>query len=319
MGKDRTLPGLVAATVVLLGLSSFAPDWAIFMLVISLAQGTVVLGLMLLWRSGLMSFGQSLYYAVGGYTVGLLNLEFGISSALLLVLAATLMAGVLAFLLGFLLSRYRDIFFGMLTLAFAMVLYGVLVRSENLGSTDGFTVMVPSFFELHLESDAAQRCLTAFAAVIALAATLTVHRYLRSTAGHLATAIRDNEIRVEYLGFSVHRAIHVKYVIAGLLAGAGGAIVAMAAGHVDPEMSYWTTSGEFVFIAILAGIGSVAAPFVGSALYVVLATYAAEYVPHVWHLVLGGSLLFLIMFLPDGVWSLLRRLALRVRPAPVPS
>jgi branched-chain amino acid transport system permease protein len=294
-----------------LGLSAFAPGWAVFILVISLAQGLVVLGLMILWRSGIISFGQSLYYAVGAYAVGLINIQFGISSALLLVLAAAAAGGVLALLLGFLLARYREIVFGMLTLAFAMILYGILVKSSTLGSTDGFSVLVPSFLGMHAAADAAQRLLSGLAAVIALLACAFVHRYLKSTAGHLATAIRDNEIRVEYLGFSVRRAIHVKFVFAGILAGAGGAIAAMAVGHIDPEMAYWTTSGEFLFVAILAGTGSVAAPFLAAVLFVVLRTYAAEYAPQIWHMVLGGALLLLILFLPDGVWSLFRRFGRR--------
>ncbi len=307
MSRDRTLPGLAVATLVLLGVAAAAPGWMVFTLVVSLAQGLVVLGLMVLWRAGLMSFGQSLYYAVGGYTVGLINIQFGLSNALLLVLAAPAVAGLLAFLLGFLLARYRDIFFSMLTLAFAMILYGVLVKSSTLGSTDGFSILTPSFLGPHPGPDATQRLLTGLAALIALLAAALVHRYLKSTAGHLATAIRDNEIRVEYLGYSVHRAIHVKYVLAGILAGAGGAIVAMAIGHIDPEMAYWTTAGEFVFVAILAGAGSVAAPFLGAILFVVLRTYAAQYTPHLWHMVLGGTLLLFIVFLPDGVWSLFER------------
>ena len=285
-----------------------APGWAVFMLVIALSEGLVVLGLMVLWRSGLISFGQSLYYAVGAYAVGLINIQFGISNAPLLILIAAAAAGLLAFLLGFLLARYRDIVFGMLTLAFAMILYGILVNSSTLGSTDGFSVLVPSFLGIHPGADPAQRLLSGLAALIAFGACAFVHRYLRSTAGHLATAIRDNEIRVEYLGFSVRRAIHAEFVLAGILAGAGGAIAAMAVGHIDPEMAYWTTSGEFLFVAILAGTGSVAAPFLGAALFVVLRTYAEQYAPQIWHMVLGGALLLLIVFLPEGVWSLFYRL-----------
>ena len=312
---DPTLLGLAAASMALLALSAFAPGWAVFILVVSLAEGLVVLGLMILWRSGLISFGQSLYYAVGGYAVGLINIEFGVSSALFLVLCGSLAAGLLAFLLGFLLARYRHIFFGMLSLAFAMILYGVLVKSATLGSTDGFSILVPSFPFFAPGPAEAQRALAAFAALLALLAAAFMHRYLRSTAGYLGTAIRDNEIRVEYLGFSAERAIHLKFVLAGVLAGAGGAVAAMAVGHIDPEMAYWTTSGEFVFVAVLSGTGSVAAPFLGSALFVLLRIYAAQYAPQIWHLVVGTALLLLIVFLPEGVWSLFRRSPKRRGPA----
>jgi branched-chain amino acid transport system permease protein len=154
-----------------------------------------------------------------------------------------------------------------------------------------------------------QVMLFVFTAVATFAACYATQRYLASTAGHLTTAIRDNEIRVEYLGYSVKRAIHTKYVLAAVLAGIGGALVSMSVGHIDPDMAYWTTAGEFVFVAILSGPASVAAPFVGSILFELTRSYAMEYAPHTWHLVLGAALLLVIMFLPNGLWSMFRRSA----------
>jgi len=195
----------------------------------------------------------------------------------------------------------------MLSLAFSMILYGTLVKSETLGSTDGFAVAAPSFLLWNPGGAVAQHSLLILTLAVGGIGTYVVQRYLASPMGHLTVAIRDNEIRVEYLGFSVARAIHVKYVLAAALSGAGGALVAMAVGHIDPEMTYWTASGEFVFIAILAGPGSVLAPFLGSALFEVLRTYATTYAPYSWQMVLGICLLLLILFLPDGLWSLFRR------------
>lgn len=135
--------------------------------------------------------------------------------------------------------------------------------------------------------------------------------YLRSTLGRLTTAIRDNEIRVEYLGYSVARAIHIKYVISAALAGAAGGMMAMALGQVDPDsMVYWTVSGELVFITIMAGPGSVLAPFIGAIIFEFLRTYAFEIAPHAWQLIVGGTLLLIIFFLPGGIWSLLERIPL---------
>ena len=194
----------------------------------------------------------------------------------------------------------------MLSLAFSMILYGTLVKSETLGSTDGFTVLTPHFAGWAPPAATATYALLLLTLAVGAAGAFCVERYLASPMGHLTTAIRDNEIRVEYLGFSVRRAIHVKYLIAAALSGAGGALVALAVGHIDPDMTYWTTSGEFVFIAILAGSGSVLAPFLGAAIFEVLRTYATDYAPYSWQMVLGISLLLLISFLPNGVWSLFR-------------
>ena len=101
-------------------------------------------------------------------------------------------------------------------------------------------------------------------------------RYFRSVAGSLTHPIRDNEIRVEFLGISVDRLIHLKLVVSGILAGIGGALAALAVQHVDPQMAYWTTSGGFVFVTILAGAGSVAAAFVGSLLFELVRSIAVD-------------------------------------------
>jgi branched-chain amino acid transport system permease protein len=291
-----------------LAIGAFLPDWAIFLGIVSLAKGLVVLGLMLLWRTGLVSFGQGLFYGAGAYTVGVLPQYVAITDALLLVAIAAIGAGLLAFLLGFLLRRYREIFFAMLCMAFSMIFYGVLVKSESLGSTDGFNVVQTSYLGyVPADPQEMQRILYVVTAVAAWLACLFVHRYLESTMGNLTRAIRDNELRVEYLGFSAKQAVHFKFVVAGLLAGAGGALAAIAIGHVDPEMVWWIQSGEFVFVTILSGVGNVLAPLLGSVVFEILRTFAIQYAPNAWQFVVGGCLLAVIMFLPGGLWSLIER------------
>src|SRR3954464_6377418 len=93
------------------------PPWLVSLATIALANGLVVLGLVILWRAGLVPFGQALFYAAGAYTVALLGRYSGLHDALLLIAASAAVAGVMAWLVGFLLARYRDIFFAMLSLA----------------------------------------------------------------------------------------------------------------------------------------------------------------------------------------------------------
>jgi branched-chain amino acid transport system permease protein len=143
--------------------------------------------------------------------------------------------------------------------------------------------------------------------VVAWIATVLVYRYLRTPLGQLAPAIKDNEIRVEYMGASVREAIHIKLVIAAALSGIGGALAATAVGHIDPEMAYWTTSGEFIFITILAGTRSVVAPFLGAMIFGIIHTVAFDLSPNTWQMTLGTALLLVIVFLPDGLWSLFSR------------
>ena len=133
-----------------------------------------------------------------------------------------------------------------------------------------------------------------------------LHRYFQSGMGFAGESIRENEIRVEYLGISPRRVIYYKYVLAGILAALGGSLTALVAGHVDPEMAYWTTSGEFVFVALLGGTGHVAAAFIGAFLFELIRTVAFDLSPYTWQMILGITLLMVILFLPKGLWSLVK-------------
>jgi ABC-type branched-subunit amino acid transport system permease subunit len=307
MKPDRTplLLGAILAAVMVAGLA--LPQWLLFILTIACAQGLVVLGLNLLIRAGLVSFGQALFYCVGAYAAGGLARAFGISDIFVQMAAGIASAAIVAFLLGFLLARYRGIFFGLLSLALSMIFYGLIVKSETLGSTDGFNVARATLFGMRPGEGWVRYSVLVAAACVALAAALLTHRYLKTPLGALAPAIKDNEIRVEYMGASVRYAIHVNYVIAAALAGAGGALAASTVGHIDPEMSYWTTSGEFVFIAILSGTGSVVAPFLGALIFGAIRTMAYDLSPNTWQMSMGVVLLTAIVFLPDGLWSLFTR------------
>jgi branched-chain amino acid transport system permease protein len=305
----RTVPALAAASAALLALAPWAPQWLVFLLALALAKGLVVLGLLLLMRAGLVSFGQGLYFGLGAYAAALLAHRGGLADAALMIVAGTLGAAAVAALVGLLLARYREIFFAMLSLAFSMILYGLLVKSSTLGSTDGFSVHVRHFAGVPLAAGAERRIFYAASVLAVFALAWAMHRWLGSHWGRVTAAIRDNELRVEYLGASVYRVVYVNYIVAGALAGLGGAFAALAVGHVDPETAYWTTSGEFVFIAILGGTGNVLAPFLAAIIFEALRTVANQYAPNVWQMALGLAMLAIILFLPGGLWTLARRKA----------
>ena len=313
---DRTMVGVTVGVILVAIINFFVPEWIRQIGLLSMAMGSVALGLLVLWRTGLISFGHALYYGFSAYGVALLN-YLGLRDAFLLVIISATMSGLLAWGLGFLVRRYRAIFFALLTMAFSMILYGVLAKTERFGSTDGLNIRPPTFFGYAPQDEAAQICLFLFGLVIVYFLMLGVQFYLRSILGQMTMAVRENEIRVEYLGYSVERVVHIKYVISGLLAGFGGAIMALAIGQVDPEsMVYWTSSGEFVFVAILSGTANVAAPFVGAVLFEVIRHYAWEHGANLWQLIMGGTLLGIIMFMPDGIWSLVQRVGKKKDSAP---
>ena len=301
---DKTFWGLTIGLVGLLVLNFFLEEWMRSIGLQSLSRGCVAIGLLILWRTGLVSFGHALFFGFGAYTVAMMQI-LGVNDLFVLLICGTATAGLLAFFLGFLLRQYRAIFFALLNMAFSMILYGVLAKAEWLGSTDGFGIKQVSFRGMTPADEMYRPILFVCAAVFAYISAVAAHWYLKSTLGMMTMAVRENEIRVEYLGYSAEKAIHIKYVFSGLLAGVGGVIMAVTVGHVDPDsMVYWPVSGDFVFITILSGTGNVGATFIGALVYELLRTYAFEFAPELWQLILGGSLLLIIMFLPDGLWSI---------------
>jgi len=296
--------GFLAVAVAALAM----PPWLVSLATIAFANALVVLGLVILWRTGLVPFGQALFYAIGAYAVALTGRFTPVRDVFLVVLAGAACAGIAAFLIGFLLARYREIFFAMLSLAVSMILYGVLVKTEALGSTDGIHVEAGTFFGLRPQGRALN--LAMFWLVLGFCAVSAglVALFFGTVAGRLAAPARDNEIRLEFLGISVDRLIHLELVISGILAGTGGALAALAVAHVDPNMAYWTTSGGFVFVTILAGAGSVAAAFVGSFVFELMRSIAVDLFPDTWQMTLGIALLLTILFLPEGLGSVFRRL-----------
>lgn len=307
MRSDRTPLMLIGLVIVLLAAGPFLPSWMVSLLNVSMCYGIVVLGMMLLMRTGLVSFGHGLYYCLGAYAAGLIDQIWKMPDMLLMIAGAIVVTAVISAILGLLLAKYREIFFAMLSLAFSMILYGLLVKSASLGSTDGFNVSAKTIGGAAIEGEAMRIGVYSVTVVVMGLAGFLLHRYLASHRGRLAGAIKDNELRVEYMGASVFATIHFNYVVSAILAGIGGALMAINIGHIDPEMTYWPQSGEFVFIAILSGTASVFAPLGGALVFETVRSFAYEYSPNTWQMVLGITMLVVMIFLPGGLWSLFTR------------
>jgi branched-chain amino acid transport system permease protein len=284
----------------------FLSDWIVFLLALALAKGAVVLGVVLLLRGGLISFGHALYFAVGAYTVAFLANRFGVGEALIALPLAMVISGLLAAALGLLLTRFRGIYFAMLSLAFSMIVYTVLIKFYDFsGGTDGLSVRGFSLAGV----TPVHSGLVKYYLVLVLTAGVTYigARFLASPLGYLMQAVRYNEIRIEYLGASASHAILASYIISGAISGIGGALVAYLVGQVSPELAYWVASGDFVFVAVLGGTGSVFAPWIGSVVFELVKNYAVKFSPSTWQLTLGVFLLLVIYFQPQGLWGLLTR------------
>jgi len=290
------------AALAAIGLAS--PKWLTFLITMAAGNGLVSLGIVCLMRGGVVPFGQGMVFAIGGYTAALVYNKLGFTDALGLALAGGVAAVAIAAPFAPLLSRYRGIFFAMLTLALSMVTYGLLMKLDMLGGSDGFNLGRPTLLGWKLPDAQVGYVLYLVTVGVATLAALLARIFFDSTRGLVTLAVRENELRVEYLGGSVRQAMAINFVIAAFCGGLGGALVVMSLGHIEPNFSFWTTSGEFVFVAILAGWQSVAAVFVASTVLEVVRSFSSAYFPNTWQLALGLFLLFVIRFLPRGIGSL---------------
>ena len=282
----------------------FSPRWLTFLVTMAAANGLVSLGIVCLMRGGVVPFGQGMMFAAGGYTAALAYNKLGFTDALGLALFGGAVAVLIAAPFAPLLSRYRGIFFAMLTLALSMVTYGLLMKLDALGGSDGFNLGRPTLFGRKLPDSHAGYILYVLTIGIATAMSLLARIYFDSTRGLVTLAVRENELRVEYLGGSARQAMTLNFLLAAFCGGLGGALAVLSLGHIEPQFSFWTTSGEFVFVAILAGWQSVAAVFLSSVALEVVRSFSSAYFPNTWQLALGLFLLFVIRFLPRGIGSL---------------
>lgn len=297
------LLGLLCIGLLLLA-GAAMPRWLTFLLTMALANGVVALGIMLLMRSGVVSFGQGLVFATGGYAAALGFRWLGWTDGLLLTLAGGVLAALIAAPFAWLIARYRGIFFAMLTLALSMVLYGLLIKSTTFGGSDGLNMGRVSY--LGMRPADAWVGYTNYAVTVVVVGMISVlmRIYFDSVRGLVVLSARENEIRVEYLGSSVQSLIATNFIIAAFCGGVGGALAVIALGHVEPDYSYWTRSGDFVFVAILAGHHSVLAAFIASIALELVRSFSSAYFPNSWQLAMGLFLLAVIRFLPSGIGSL---------------
>jgi len=322
MNRSANVPIALSGAVALTLLPLVAPAYYIGLMIPFYGYAIALLGFNLLFGyTGLLSFGHAMFLGIGAYGAAIMSSTLGVRPFELTLVAVMTASALIALPVGALCVRYTGIFFGMLTLALSMVFYGALLKTTVLGGSDGFNVGRPTLFGIRfVDAREADFMLYAVAVVATGLAAIAAKILFRSEFGLASLAVRENNLRVEYLGISANRVIAINFVIAATFAGASGAFSLMAQRHIDPQFAYWTTSGEFVFVAVLAGYQSVSAVFVASLALELVRSFSNLYLPNTWQLVLGSFLLAVILFLPRGIGSLWTRERRKtVEPAPPPS
>ena len=293
----------LVATALLILLPPVVPSWILFILTKSLFMFIAVLGVAVLLRGGLLTFGHALFYATGAYVVGFTVKWFGIRELLLLIPLGALAGLIMAALIGLIMARYRGVFFAMLNLAFSMILWAGLLKFYWVtGGTDGLSAGSATFLGIKLTGGSFG--FYYFSLAVAGLATFVVYRFMASPLGYFLRALHDNEIRIEYSGVAVRQVIYRTYILAGVLGAVSGVLAAFTIGHIVPEDAFWVQSGEFVFIALLGGVGGVPGPLMGAIAFEFIQTYASKYFPLAWQMTLGIIMLMIILFQPGGLWAM---------------
>jgi branched-chain amino acid transport system permease protein len=258
---------------------------------------------LLIGYGGMVSFGHAAFVGAGAYTVAVL-MPAGIASAWLLWPASLLAGALLAFAIGAVSLRTRGVGFIMITLALAQMTYYLVLSLRVLGSDDGLTLSArPSLGFVDLGRDATFY----YVALAVLLATLAAMRaLLNAPLGRALQGIRDNETRMEAIGFPTYRLKLLVFVIAGAAAGLGGGLLASLNGLVGPNLLHWTESGLLMIMVILGGSGRLLGGVIGAAVLLGAEEAIAEHTMH-WPLGIGAMLLVVVLFAPEGLVGLARR------------
>jgi len=256
---------------------------------------------LILGFGGMISFGHAAFLGIGAYTVGIL-MQYGVDSAWLAWPLALLVGALFALLMGAICLRTHGVYFIMITLALAQMLYYLMVSLKTYGGDDGLSL--PGRSSLGLGLDLASDG-TFYYTVLALAVAVFVglQRLLNAPFGHALQAVRENEPRMAALGFAVVRIKLIALTLSGSLAALAGALLANQAGFVSPSMMQWSESGMLMIMVILGGVGQLYGGFVGAVAFMLLEEVLST-VTIYWQLGLGAVLLAVVLLAPNGLLSL---------------
>jgi branched-chain amino acid transport system permease protein len=255
--------------------------------------------------SGNVSFGHAAYFAIGGYTNAILLTTYELP-LIVSFPAAVLASGLAAAFVAYFCTRLSDIYFAMLTLAFAMLVWAIAFKWRSVtGGDDGFVgVDVPAFIDTRVP-------FFYFTLIVVSVSTAVLWMICHSAFGQTLVAVRENITRAGFIGVNTRMMRGAAFVVAGSFAGIAGAIFAMYNRGVYTESAFWTESAQVLIMTLLGGMYSFFGPAIGAAALYLLERFANEYTQY-WPTVLGVILLVIVLVLPEGLVGLARRVKARM-------
>ena len=305
LARTRALaPAALAALAIL--------PWVLARHQLSILVDLLIFGLfamsldLIMGYTGMVSFGHAAYFGLGAYGSALVLIHFEPPIPVAL-LAGALLAGVVAAPVGWFSTRATGIYFAMLTLAFAQLLYTVAYKWRDLtGGSDGIAGVPKTTLFWGGPSLAERRTFYYLVAVTVVLSLLACRALVRSPFGRALQAIRENEHRFVSLGRDSRPFKLVVFVIAAAFAGLAGALFAPFRGFASPEVMFWVLSGQGLVMVITGGIGTLVGPLIGAMVFLLVQEILSSYTEH-WMIFTGAVFVLIVIFLPGGVVGAARR------------
>ncbi len=302
--------GVTCAGFLLLAAAPAAAEWFDQPFALDLAMRLMCLAIaaislnLILGYGGMISFGHAAYLGIGAYAVGI-PAYYGFTSGFVQFPLAVGAAALFALLTGIICLRTKGVYFIMITLAFAQMLFFVIVSIEEYGGDDGLVIDTKSTFAgvVDLEDTHALYYLIFFSL---LGSFYLVKRVVAARFGRVIAGARQNEARMQAIGYDTFRYRLICYVLAGALCGYAGALLGNFTGFISPEMMDWTRSGELMFMVILGGTGSLFGPVMGAAAFILLEELFSAWTIH-WKLIFGVLLVCTVLYARRGIDGFLGR------------
>jgi branched-chain amino acid transport system permease protein len=253
---------------------------------------------LILGYGGMVSFGHAAFFGAGAYTVGIM-MSHGIESAWIAWPSAVVVSALFALVIGAICLRTKGVYFIMITLAFAQMMYYIAIGLKAYGGEEGLNLPNRSAvgFGLDLKDD-----VTFYYVVLAVLTIVlyALHRLVHARFGNVLLAIRENETRMETIGFATYRYKLIGFVIAGAVCGLAGALIANQTKYVSPTLLHWPLSGELMIMIILGGLGYLYGGVIGAIVLLVLDEVIS---PHTIYakLYIGLVLLAIVLYAPQGI------------------
>jgi branched-chain amino acid transport system permease protein len=325
---------LLIATIALAAVPFVSDRFHVQLITQILVLATFAMSLdLLVGFTGLVSFGHAAFYGLGGYSLAILTRDAGLISMWATLPVTLVVCGVAAAAIGWLSIRTSGVYFIMITLAFAQMVYYFFNDARGFGGSDGLYINTAPRLGLGGITllDLQNRTTLYYVVFAVLLATATLlWMLLRSPFGQVITAMRVNQGRTRALGFPIDRYKLVSFSIAGMLAGLAGYLGATQFGYINPAHMAWRESGRVLMVVILGGSGTLFGPVIGAFVFVLLEDLLSGLTEH-WLLIMGAFVVAVVLILPNGINALLLRvtgsaprsrsqpdnLAIRHRPRPM--